>query len=228
MRKLILVVAVLLIPASLFAQDDSWRDRGSRGDRGRRYDDRRYGDMSFEVTPFVGYTWGGTVYTGQSIFSQDADVASSANVGASVGFPVNPNGMKIELSIDHQSTNLTAGSTSLFDPGTRIGDLDLTYYQAGILMPFGDSSRQTVTPFFVGSLGVATLDPRGNGVSATRFAGTVGGGVKVPISRSLGFRGDIRAMYVSLPTDQTCSFCNYAGNRDLWQGQANFGVYFRF
>jgi hypothetical protein len=226
MRKLVFILALLIIPASLFAQDEGWRDRGSRGRDRDRYE-HRYGDNSFELTPFVGYTWGGTLSSGQSIFAEDADVASSANVGASFSFPVAPNGMKIELMVDHQSTNLTTGSASLFDRGINIGDLDVTYYQAGLLVPLGDS-RSGVLPFFVASGGLATLDPRGNGTAATRFAATVGGGVKVPINRTVGLRAEARAMYTSLPSDETCNICNFGGNRDLWQGQANFGVYFKF
>ena len=50
MRKVCLVLVLLILPTSLFAQY-----------RRRPYD--RYYDNRFELTPFVGYTWGGTIYS---------------------------------------------------------------------------------------------------------------------------------------------------------------------
>src|SRR5580765_7889674 len=54
MRKLFLLLLLVLVTPSLFAQD--WRDR--RGDRSDRYRDN-----AFELTPFAGYRWGGTLYS---------------------------------------------------------------------------------------------------------------------------------------------------------------------
>jgi hypothetical protein len=223
MRRLVFITLLLIIPASLFAQDDSWRDRG-----GRRDHYRSFYDNAFEITPFVGYTWGGTVYSGQTtLFGQNADVASSANFGVNLGIPLQPNGMKLELMANHQATSFTTGNSGLFDPNHTLGDFDITYYHAGILMPFSQS--RGITPYFIGSAGVATLDPRTNGVSvSTRFSASAGVGVKVPIQDHAGFRGEIRGFYTSLPNDRTCTLCNYTYNRDLFQGQANFGVYFKF
>jgi hypothetical protein len=220
MRRLIFVLLLLIIPASLFAQD--WRD-------GRRDRYRYYNDNSFDITPFVGYTWGGTIYSGQTnLFGQTADVASSANIGVNLAIPIQPNGMKVELMIDHQATNFTTGNGGgLFDPTHRLGDLDITYYHAGILVPFAQSYN--ITPYFIGSAGVAALDPRMNGVAvSTRFSASAGVGVKVPIQSHAGIRGEIRGFYTSLPNDTTCTLCNYTYNRDLFQGQANLGVYFKF
>jgi len=68
MRKSFVVLVLLLIPASLFAQD--WRNRRAPRDR------YGYGSLEnkLELTPFVGYTWGGTIYGDQYLkwpFSQD-------------------------------------------------------------------------------------------------------------------------------------------------------------
>src|SRR3954462_8478221 len=110
MRKFVFVLLLLIVPASLFAQ--SWRDRGPRD----RY--RYFADNTFEITPFVDYTWGGIVYPGQtSIFNPDADVASSANFGVNFSIPIQANGMKVEGMVDPQSTVFTNGNGGgLFDP----------------------------------------------------------------------------------------------------------------
>ncbi|MEA2239710.1 MAG: hypothetical protein QOC81_4434 [Thermoanaerobaculia bacterium] len=227
MRKLAVLFLLIISASSLAAQDEGWRGRGSRRDRGDRY--RYYADNSFELTPFAGYTWGGKVYSGQtSLFARDANVASSVNYGFNLGIPLQPNGMKLELMVDRQSTNFTTGDGgSLFDPTHRLGDLDITYLHAGILVPFGQS--RGATPYFIGSAGVANLDPRTSGLSSsTRFSASGGIGVKIPIQSHAGFRGEIRGFYTSLPNDETCTLCNYVYNRDLFQGQANFGIYFKF
>jgi hypothetical protein len=136
--------------------------------------------------------------------------------------------MKVELMVDHQSTDFTNGNGGgLFDPSHRLGNFDITYYHAGVLVPFAQS--YAVTPYFIGSAGVATLDPRRSDVStATRFSASAGVGVKVPIQSHAGIRGEIRGFYTSLPNDTTCRLCNYTYNRDLFQGLANLGLYFKF
>src|SRR5438876_1084139 len=95
MRKLVLLVLLVLVTPSLFAQD--WRDR--RGDRSDRYRDN-----TFELTPFAGYRWGGTLYSNTGLFNQDVDLDSSANFGVSLGIPVGSN-LKVELLADHSNSN---------------------------------------------------------------------------------------------------------------------------
>src|SRR5205814_9869863 len=97
MRKLLFVVLLVLLPASsLFAQD--WR--------GRRYE--RYRDDRVDLTPFLGYRYGGTLYADQSnLFSRNVDVKSSMNFGLNLGIPVSPSGLNIQLLVDRQNTNFT-------------------------------------------------------------------------------------------------------------------------
>lgn len=229
MKKLLLIsLLAVVIPASLSAQDDDWRNRRAH-DRGRQRD-RMVDENLFELTPFVGYTWGGTIHEDQtSLFGQDVDLASSANVGLNFGIPIG-NGMKLELMADRQNTHLGSGGFGggLFDPrGQRVGDFHITYYQAGLQIPFAVS--RNARPYFVGSAGVANLDPSTAGASSsTRFSASGGLGVKIPISSSFGFRFEGREFYTSLPNnDSFCRLCDSA-SRDLYQGQANFGVYFGF
>ena len=60
MRKLfLLTLLTLAVPSALFAQDD-WRNRRGRNDSYRR------GDNAFELTPFVGYTYGGRLFADQT------------------------------------------------------------------------------------------------------------------------------------------------------------------
>lgn len=223
MRKSLFVAVLLFVPLLAFGQDDSWRDRPASRDR---YNNRG-ADNTFDLTPFVGYRYGGTLYADQSnLFRTDVDVASSANFGLNVGIPIANGGMKLELMVDHQSTHLTRDS-GLFSSGGNFGDMGITYYQAGLLLPFAQS--RTVTPFVVFSAGVANLDPQINGVSSSnRFAASAGIGVKVPINRSVDIRVEARGFFTSTDNrDDTCSRCGDA-SRDLYQGETNFGFGFKF
>jgi opacity protein-like surface antigen len=221
MRKLLLVLVLLLIPASLFAQD--WRNRRTTRDRyGSGYDLAN----KFELTPFVGYTWGGTIYANQtSVFNNDVDAASSGNIGADFAIPIR-DGFKIELMATHQNTKLQTGG-GLFEPNNRVANIDVNYYQAGIQIPF--AVGRNISPFVIVTAGVANLSPDIPGVSSsTRFAMTAGGGVKVPINPNVGFRFDIRGMVTQLGNNSACNSCNYGYNDTFYQGQANFGVFFSF
>src|ERR1043166_2352510 len=114
MRKAAFLLFLLLIPTSLFAQY-------TRG-RGRYRDTPR--DNAVELTPFLGYRYGGTLYADQSdLFRDDVDLKSSADVGAFLGLPLGDTGLKIELLVSHQQTELEPGG-GLFNPSNPVGDID--------------------------------------------------------------------------------------------------------
>ena len=221
MRKLLIVLVLFLIPISLSAQD--WRNRHAPRDR---YGSGSGLENKFELTPFVGYTWGGTIYAGQTnLFNQDVDAASSGNIGVNFAIPLRQ-GFKLELEAAHQNTNLETGG-ALFQPNNKVASIDINYYQAGLQIPF-DVGRN-VSPFMIVTAGVGNFSPNIQGVSsATRFAMSVGGGVKVPINPNVGVRFDIRAYVSQLGNDTACNVCNYGYNSTFYQGQANVGVFFSF
>ena len=221
MRKLALITLLLIAPASLFAQDPDWRNRRAGRDRST------YNDNMFELTPFLGYRYGGTIFADQTaIFNQDVSVGSHLNYGVNFGIPI-VNGWKVELSVDRQDTHFTEGGGSLFTPSGNIAGFHVTYYQGALVIPFAVS--RNATPYFSVGAGVANLDPDINGVSAdTRFAASAGIGVKVPINRNAGFRLEERGFFTSLGSDTGCRSCYYSYNHDLYQGETNFGVYLKF
>lgn len=223
MRKLLLLAVVLLIPASLLAQDEPWRTRRTPRDR--------YGtaDNFFELTPFVGYRYGGTIFADQTnLFrGQDVKVESSGNFGLNFGIPIS-NGWKIELMINRQNTHFSSGGDRLFSPTDQLGGFDITYFHGGLQIPFAVS--RTATPYIIVSAGVANLDPRVRGASSdTRFSAGGGIGVKVPINRNMGFRIEERGYFTALSNNNNdCRSCYYSYNHDLYQGETNVGVFFRF
>lgn len=224
MRKAVLVTLLLLTALPTLAQDrdDDWRRR-------RGYDDRRDSprDSAFELTPFVGYRWGGTIFADQTfIFGEDVDVAPSANFGVSFGIPLGDSGMKLELMANRQASELETGS-GLFEPDDEVADIDVTYLHGGLQIPFARS--RNATPYVIVSAGLANLDPQIAGVSAEqRFSASAGIGVKVPMSRALSFRFEGRGYYTALEEENDCTICDYFYNEDFYQGEVNAGLVFSF
>jgi len=225
MRKYALMVVFLLtlVPTTLFAQYDPDRDRDD--DWRRRRTTAR--EDRFELTPFAGYRWGGTIFADQTfIFTQDVEVKSSANFGVNVGIPVGDTGMKLELMANHQSSQLEAAG-GLFDPTAGVADIDITYLHAGLQIPFARS--RSMTPYFIISGGIANLDPQISGVTdETRFSASAGLGIKAPISDSVAIRFEGRGYYTALEEDTECNFCDYFYNEDFYQGEVNAGLVFSF
>ena len=218
MRKVALVVLLLVIPSSLFAQ---YRDR----DRYRR---RYRSDNRFELTPLVGYRWGGTIFSDTtSLFGQDVDSASNGNYGLDFGIPLGFSNMKLELMVNRQDTHLTTGG-GLFEPDNRIADFHVTYYHAGLMIPFSES--RNATPFLVVSAGVGNLDPDISGVSpSNRFSASAGVGVKVPVGDNFGVRLEGRGYFTSLGGDTSnCRHCNDYNGHDFYQGEVNLGFVISF
>ena len=183
MRKSLLVLLLLSLAATpAFAQsgdddDDDWRRR-----RGGYSDAPR--NSAFELTPFVGYRWGGTIFADQTfIFGEDVNVAPSANFGVNLGIPLGDSGFKIELMANRQSSELETES-GLFEPENEVADIDVTYLHAGLQIPFAVS--RNATPYAIVSGGLANFDPQVSGVSSeNRFSASAGFGVKVSVGSRL-------------------------------------------
>ena len=118
MRKAVIVLFLLLFPTTLWAQrDDDWRRRRAYRDAPR--------ENAFELTPFLGYRWGGTIFADQTfVFDEDVDVAPSANFGVSFAIPMGDSGFKLELMANRQSSEIETGS-GLFEPDDRVADIDV-------------------------------------------------------------------------------------------------------
>jgi hypothetical protein len=225
MRKYIsLLILLVLVPTAVFAQEDDWRRRRAERDNGYRDTPR---DNAFELSPFVGYRWGGTIFADRSfLFGEDLDVAPSANFGLSFALPLGDSGMKLELMANRQASQLETES-GLFEPDNEIADIDVTYLHAGLQIPFARS--RNATPYAIVSAGLASLDPKGSGASSeNRFSASAGVGVKIPMSQALSVKIEGRGYYTQLEDSSDCSFCDAFVNEDFYQGEVNLGLVFSF
>jgi len=221
MRKTCLLLILLVVPSAVFAQD--WRDTRDRSNR------RDRGDHRFELTAFGGYRWGGTLFADTTgLFNRDVDAESSGDFGLNFGIPIGYSKMKLELMVNHQATHLGTDS-AIFEPNNRLADFDVTYYHAGLMIPFADS--RSVTPFLVLSAGVGKLDPKVSGAtSSNRFSGSAGLGVRVPVNDTFGVRVETRGYFASLGgnTGDDCRRCNDNNSHDFYQGEVNVGLVISF
>jgi hypothetical protein len=219
----VLLFLTLTLTTSLLAQDrdDDWRRRRPREDR---YTPTR---NAFELTPVIGYRWGGTIFANQTfIFGEDVDVEPSASAGINFALPLGDTGLKLELMANRQSSTLETGN-GLFEPDSDIADIDVTYLHAGLQIPFARS--RNATPYAIVSAGLANLDPQIRGVDAEqRFSASAGIGVKVPMSRILSLRLEGRGYYTSLESADDCTICDYFYNEDFYQGEVNAGLVISF
>ena len=222
MRKYALLAVLLLtVPTIVFAQDrdEDWRRR-------RAYDDAPRRD-AFELTPFVGYRWGGTVFQSDVFgFRDELQVAASPSFGGDLAIPLGRTGMKLTLMANHQASELEAGR-GLFEPDEELADFDVTYFHGGIQLPFGSS--RNATPYGIVSAGIARLDPNVSGFSAeTRFSASGGIGIKLPVSRNAAIRLEGRGYFTSLEEASDCSFCDVFVDENFYQGEVNIGFTFGF
>lgn len=226
MRKVLplFFLLILIVPTTLFAQDrgdDGWRDR-----RDARYRNSPDPD-AFELTPFVGYRWGGTIFARDTfIFDEDVEVEPSASYGLNLGIPLGDSGLKLELMANRQSSELSV-ERSIFEPTGEVADVDITYLHAGLQIPFARS--RNVTPYAVVSAGLANIDPQLFGAQAeNRFSASAGVGVKLPMSQVLSLRLEGRGYYTALEEDRDCTVCDYFYDRNFYQGEVNVGLTFSF
>ncbi|HEX7809129.1 MAG TPA: outer membrane beta-barrel protein [Thermoanaerobaculia bacterium] len=223
MRKLLPLLLLLAVSTTAFAQD--------RDDRDDDWRDRRYrsapSDDAFELTPFAGYRWGGTIFASQSfVFDQDVEVESSPNFGLGLAIPLGDSGMKLELMANRQSSELTV-ERGIFEPEGEVADIDVTYLHAGLQIPFARS--RNVKPYVIVSGGLANLDPQLSGISAeNRFSASAGVGVKLPMSDFLSLRIEGRGYYTALEEDSDCTVCDYFYDENFYQGEVNMGLTFSF
>ncbi len=182
-----------------------------------------------EITPTVGFRWGGEIRAEETTtLDRDADLDEGYSLGLVVDIPVSDR-LQIELLADHQRTGLDSGT--LFGPSDRQFDLDIDYYHVGALYQW---KTARVTPFVVGSMGLADLQPRdGLNSSTRRFSGSLGGGVKIPFSPNIAIRFEGRAFWTDTGDtrfDDDEDDDHHHGCHDddcssgLFQAQARLGV----
>lgn len=179
---------------------------------------------SWEFTPFYGFMGGGSFEDSTTNTDRDLDEDNSF-------------GLIINAAADqwrHYELMYVKQGTSL--EGTVPMDVDVEYLQLGGTVTYEDA--ETVFPYFGITLGAARFSPDGAGMDdETKFAMSIGGGFKVPVTDHFGVRFDVRAFATFLnsdgsifcASDSSGGTCAIRAKSDTFlQYQAALGVTFGF
>ncbi|HYN41055.1 MAG TPA: peptidylprolyl isomerase, partial [Thermoanaerobaculia bacterium] len=152
----------------------------------------------FEITPTVGYRFGGTASTSYSTFIESVEISPDLSFGMTLEYALRPN-VSLEFIWSHQDSELKLNYRQPPPAGysERLTHLNVDTFQIGGLWQFGtygDSFR----PYLDFLLGLSILTPAPQFSTLTRFSGSVGGGAKYTLSDAMGFRLGIRFMPIYL------------------------------
>jgi hypothetical protein len=168
-----------------------------------------------EITPTVGYRFGGTVTADEGLFS----AASSVAWGGTLGIRVKPDGL-VEVVYSRQSTSIA------FDPDTSarnvtVGDATIEYLQIGGALEFGHDPN--TKPYFALTIGGTRFAPKAPGLGEDwRFSFGGALGVKKYLIQHLGLRAQARLWMSTLSSDSQF-WCTLPGGCVI---HASNGVFF--
>jgi Outer membrane protein beta-barrel domain len=188
-------------------------------------------ETRFEITPFAGYQWGGSLEADLSGFpAGELQLPGSFAWGGIVSFRTSP-ASAVELTYLRQDTDINfdraTGAT------TTVDEFAVNYIQAGGIWEFGQNQLR---PFISGSLGIGIFDPKNENLgSDTRFSWTVGTGAKYMFkSGRVGVRADLRLWVTPFPSGEYATWCDFygcfvaEGTEWVTQGTGSGGIVFAF
>lgn len=198
MRKALILAVLLLIPAAALAQPHR-----------------------FELTPYAGWRFDGEFNVdGDFLEERDVRLDEGGSFGVIFDVPLNPN-WQLEFIANRQNTEFIVDA-GLFTPELSLGDVTVDIVTAGILYQWGPGQVQG---FFSGGLGIARIEPDREALEAeSRFAGNIGGGVKVFLAENVGLRFDGRGYWVDLETGFEDRNDRFRSDEGLFQGEASIGL----
>jgi hypothetical protein len=186
---------------------------------------------SVQISVFAAYRFGGefdSVGFEDDFFDDLIDIEVDDGAGLGVALDVRlSGGLFLELWASRQETELVENE-GLFLPTEALFDLDVDYYHAGLLYEWRPGQ---VRPFFAVSIGATRFSPDAAGlVDLIRPSFSLGGGVKMMFSESVGLRLDGRLIstVVEADDDEFCDrrrFCyDFDDDVYFYQAEARAGV----
>ena len=174
----------------------------------------------FEITPFLGYQFGGDVETFYQGEYHDVNINSSENWGVVLSLGLSPM-TQIELLYSTQDTKADA---QRFEDSLG---LKIDYWQVSMLWNFDPDAQ--IQPYVVFGIGGTWLRPDGFS-NTSRFSGNIGGGAKIFFSDSIGLRleGRFYGTYINSTTSYCDPFWCYGYNNSLYQFDVSAGLIIRF
>ena len=181
-------------------------------------------DTRVEISPYGGWRWGGEIDIDTVFLDEEVDVDESEVYGLRLNFALSRE-FQIELLAAHQPTSFTSGDDDLFGDDDRdLLDVDLETLQVGMLFQGGYGQMH---PYGVVGFGVTRFDPDGDVLDEDeRLSASFGGGLKVMVSRNVGFRFEGRYYWTDTGDDDECDDDDFFDDDDdcwEWNGGLNQG-----
>ncbi len=182
----------------------------------------------FEVTPLLGYTFGGNFKDSETDETLDFDEGVSYGVILGLRDQSKAGGAFYELLYLRQETYLKLENTDF--SSSKKFDVDVNYLHFG--GRFGPEEGETFNPYVAAGLGVTYFDPQ-KGDSETKFSFSIGGGVNIPLYKALSLRLEGRGFGTVISNDSSVFCANNqclikAKGDVLWQFTGFSGVTFTF
>jgi opacity protein-like surface antigen len=151
----------------------------------------------FEVTPFVGYRFGGDFDLDDPRRSVDLNDHGSFALALNLRAD---DYRQYELFYSRQETRL--------QPDSSLGGLGINveYLQLGGTLQFDETDQWPLKPYMVGGLGVTRFTPEPDSSDSTRFSVSLGAGLRVPVTTHFGLRLEARGFLTLVNTD-SAFFC---------------------
>lgn len=182
--------------------------------------------LNLEITPLVGYRFGGNFNTVQEGVDIKIKLAESESYGFLTSWSYDRN-RQSELLISHNET--TFSQTTGFSASDT--DLSITYIHIGGNVPISDG---VVPAFVTGGFGLAHFAPKEDEMNnETRFSANIGLATRLPITDHFSLRFDSR-IYATFFNSNSAIFCNTSNcavylSSDVWfQSEVNAGLTYSF
>jgi hypothetical protein len=161
--------------------------------------------QNFEVTGQIGGQLNGGLDLATSLFHR-IDVQNALNYGITAGYLLGEHG-GVEFQWNRMSAGTLAQPISGFS-SIRVFTLNQDQYMGNFVFHFTDRESKT-RPFAFFGLGASSLDPTRSGVRGTsRFAFSVGAGVKRNLGKHFGLRGQMKYSPTYITTTNGGYWCD--------------------
>lgn len=180
-----------------------------------------------ELTPYVGYRMGGQfdVNDPPEGYDDSVDLEDSGSWGVDLGIYRDPVSF-YEILYSQQSANLDSSQ-----PGLKGADVKVEYFQFGgtILYPYDN----WLLPYLSLTIGATRFDVQGGGSdSETKFSGSLGGGLRVPVGSNFALNFGLRGYLTAVDSDSEFLCVGTGGSANclirssgsaFFQGEASLG-----
>jgi hypothetical protein len=155
------------------------------------------GKPSAEITGYVGYRMGGEFDLNDSTTGDEksVDLQDSGSWGVDIGIYRDATSF-YELLYSQQSSNLDSSDSTL-----ESADIKVEYFHFGgtLLYPYDDT---WFIPYLSLTIGATRFDVQGGGSeSDTRFSGSLGGGLRIPIGGNFAVTAGLRGYLTAVDSD---------------------------